>query len=166
MNQAVRIFRAVEPSGVACEYATSTSHKDIAGLSQVTWPAIQSIFHKKISMYIYTHTHTHTHTHIHTYTHTHACMCVLVCVCELPLRTFYVRSSNNIYAKYEISGFHSVKVSILVFWNRRLSSRVTDSRRFEGTPGINKPDSVNYPEDQNSMHSDVFNFSSKLAIIV
>ena len=30
------------------------------------------------------------------------------CVCELPLRTFYVRSFNNIYAEHEISGFHSV----------------------------------------------------------
>ena len=51
MNQAVRIFRASVPSGVACEYATSTTVTDIAGLSQVTGghtlAARQSIFHLK-----------------------------------------------------------------------------------------------------------------------
>jgi hypothetical protein len=87
------------------------------------------------------------------------CVCVCGCGCELPLRAFYVRSFNNICAKHEISGFHSVNVRILVFWNGTLSSRVTDSRRFERTSGINKPDSVNYPEDQSSMRSDLFSIS-------
>jgi len=94
-------------------------------------------------------------------------MCMYVCVCVWTTPAYVLlRSFNNIYAEHEISGFHSVKVSILVFWNGRLNSRVTDSGRFEGTSGVNKPDSVNRPEDQNSMHSDIFNFSSKLAIIV
>jgi hypothetical protein len=60
-------------------------------------------------------------------------VCVGVRACELPLLTFYVRSFNNIYAKHEISGFHSVKVRILVFWTGTLSSRVTGFRRCEGT---------------------------------
>jgi hypothetical protein len=137
MNQAIRNFRASVP----CMWIRDIHliHKEITGLSQVTWadilwPPDNPLSNKKL-----------------------AYMCV--CVCELPLRTFYVRSFNNICAKHKISDFHNVNVRILIFWNGTLSSRVTDSRSLERTSGINKPDSVNYPEEQSSMHSDLFSTS-------
>ena len=89
------------------------SHKEIAGLSQVTWAAIHwpranAFSTKKISIYIYI------------YTYIYACACARVC--EVPLRTFYVCNFTNIYAKHEFSGFHSFNVRIPVFWNGKLSS--------------------------------------------